>query len=117
MPQYKTIINPVNALIKPLQLKFDRATVIPIPGSDALLSIIPEYLSETTARYFYNQDKVLTLNCAIKRAGIEDVYLEFVDEKDFYLFMDTFKDNQDKYKPSRNAAKMAKLLGEYNARN
>jgi hypothetical protein len=117
MSKNKTIQNPVSGLIGPLDLDAEQAKIIPIPGTDAHLSVIPEYLSESTALYFYGVDTVLTLNCAIIRPGVENVYLEFVDEKDFYSFMEVFKDNQDKYRPTTIRSKTVRYLKEYNERN
>ena len=97
--KYRTIENPINGLIEPLRLKLGETISLPIPKSDATLSITLETLPESTGLYFYNKEKVLVLNCVIKRKEKRNVYLEFVDEKDFYLFMRHFKDKPDMYKP------------------
>ena len=53
--KYRTIENPIDGLIEPLRLKLGETISLPIPKSDATLSITLETLPEsiTKKKYLY----------------------------------------------------------------
>ena len=113
---YRTIENPIEGLLKPLELTINETSSVTIPNTEAVLNITPEYLEKSTSTYFYNKSTVLVLNCVIIRKNVRNVYIEFVDEKDFYVFMTNFKKDEIKYSPMSHidADTINTLLASFN---
>jgi hypothetical protein len=113
--EYKEILNPVKHLLEALNLSYEKAKEFPIPNSEDVISIIPEFLSETTARYFYGQDKVLALSCFVEQAKTKKLaYFQFIDEVDFYDFMRNYHLNTDNYfqPQTEKQKKLFKILAD-----